>query len=83
MTTTTRITPACLRFPVATGVRGLVFFLVATSSTLLAQPNPFGGDDPDNPPPAPRSNLLSDQPERETNPAVLSSWKAIPRQFLR
>ena len=79
MTTTTRITPACLRFPVATGVRGLVFFLVATSSTLLAQPNPFGGGDPDNPPPAPQSNLLSDQPEKETNPAVLSILESKPQ----
>jgi hypothetical protein len=79
MTTTTRITPAFLHFPVSAGVRGLVFLLVATSSTLLAQPNPFGGDDPDNPPPAPRSNLLSDQPEREANPAVLSILESNPQ----
>ena len=72
MTTTTRISPAYPCFPVSTGMLCLVVFLAIMSTELSAQQNPFGNNNPAAPPAARRSNLLKDQPKKETNPAVLS-----------
>ena len=79
MTTTTRTSPACPRFPVSAGMLCLAFLLALVSTELLAQQNPFGNNNPDAPPAARQSNLLKDQPKKETNPAVLAILDSNPQ----
>ena len=79
MTTTTPPTPGCLRFPASAGVFALLLFLATVPLNLIAQDNPFAENKPGDPAPARQSTLLSDTPEKETNPAVLSILDTNPQ----
>ncbi|MEE2989733.1 MAG: hypothetical protein VX715_03915 [Planctomycetota bacterium] len=79
MTTTTPPTPGCLRFPVSAGIFTLLLFLATVPLALVAQDNPFAENKPGDPAPAQQSTLLSDRPEKETNPAVLSILDTNPQ----
>jgi hypothetical protein len=79
MTTTMPPTPGCLRFPASAGVFALLLFLATVPLKLVAQDNPFAENKPGDPAPARQSTLLSDTPEKETNPAVLSILDTNPQ----
>ena len=79
MTPTMPLIPGCPRFPASTGVLALFFFLAIIPLQLIAQGNPFAENNPGDPAPARQSTLLSDTPEKETNPAVLSILDTNPQ----